>query len=487
MTKLVPKYVGFEIELANGLLGSPDEDAPLRACLALVGAHHYACGPRSDMLESAVNEFDKNGFRMYVDHLHAELSSPLARSATDVVLLFRAALQLLRHFKRMAEQETGPLYLALDNTNRRGVSWGAHMNVLVSRKAFDAWRTADWKPLHQHWVPFVVTSPALFGAGKIGAEAGGRPCAYQMSQRADFMDRIVGLETVMSKSIINERDEPLADPAQFARFHIIPFDTNRMEFANWLKFGITQLLLALAEEVYPLPDLTLKDPLATFAACSRDIRCKAPLALADGPTMSALEIQYRLAETVYDAVTAGAAASEVPDAKLILTHWLRTLDGLAHNDKNLTRRLDWRARFALIERARQAAPDVRNAQHVADLSYGEVGGLFEVLEVNSAVDTLEQFVPLGEKTSPLMAPREHLRSLLITRFGRYLVNADWHRLVFETPSGDFWHVDLSDPSFGDHLRSIAETASNLSHCLKHPEFATIAKPVAVEAEVATSD
>jgi proteasome accessory factor A len=487
MSNLVPKYVGFEIELGNGLLDSPDEDGPLRACQAIVGAHHYACGPRPDLLESAVNEFDKHGFRVYVDHLHAELSSPLAPSATGLVLLFRAALQLLRHFKRAAEQETGPLYLALDNTNRRGVSWGAHMNVLVSRKAFDAWRTADWKPLHQHWVPFVVTSPALLGAGKIGAEAGARHCAYQMSQRADFVDRIVGLETVTSKSIINERDEPLADPSKYARMHIIPFDTNRMEFAHWLKFGVAQLLLALVEEGYPLPDLTLKDPLATFATCSRDIHCRAPLALTNSCTMSALEIQYRLAETVYDAVTAGTSASEVPDAKLVLTHWLRTLDGLARNDKNLVRRLDWRARLALIERARQAAPDDPNAQHAADLSYGEVGGLFEVLEVNSAVDTLEKFVPIDDKTSPLMVPRERLRSLLISRFGRYLVNADWHRLVFETPNGDFWHVDMSDPRFGNQLCSIAEKAPNLSHCLKHPEFATIAKPVVVEAEVATSD
>ena len=480
MKHTVSKDIGFEIELANGRLGCQDPEGPLQACQAIVGAHHRAHGSRPDMLDACLNEFDKHGFRVYDDHLHAEISSPLAPSAADLVLILRNARQHLLQLKRTAENDMGPLYVAFDNTNRHGVAWGMHLNVLVSRTAFEHWRATDWKPLRKHWVPFVVTSPALFGAGKLGAEAGARPCAFQMSQRADFVDRIVGLETIGSKSIINERDEPLADPARFARFHSIAWDTNCMEFANWLKFGTTQLVMALVEEGYPLPDLMLDVPLTTFAMCSRDMCCRIPHTLASGQTMSALEIQYRLAETVFDAACAGSSASSVPDAKLILTQWLRTLDALARNDTDLVRRLDWRARLTLIEHARKSEPDNLRSRDVADLSYGEIGGVFDLLLAKSAVDTLEKFVPLGDKRSPLTVSRERLRCLLIERFGRNVIAADWHRLLFETEEHDFWEVDLSDPHLDDHLCSTAERASSLVNCLTHPTFASIAKPVAQE-------
>lgn len=485
--RTAPKLVGLDCELAHCALGDVDEAAQLRCGGALVHAHHKLFGPRPDIPGSHINEFDAHGFRVYLDHHHAEICLPLVASATDVVLALRRSRQYLREFNRLAEAETGPMHVAFDCTNRRGVSWGAHVNVLVSREAFDDWRNAEWLPLMRHWVPCTATSPALFGAGKLGAENGGAPCAFQLSHRADFIDRIVGLETVASKSIINTRDEPLMDPARFARFHIIPFDANRLEFANWLKFGVIQLLLALVEEQYPAPNLTLEDPLATFATCSRAVTCKCPVKLANGKTMTALEIQYRLAEAVYDAIHAGAAAAAVPDARLILSHWLHTLHALARHDEALIRRLDWRARLAFIDAADKGNPDTPHAREAADLRFGELDGIVDHLESTGAVDTLEQFLKLKETPAFEMVPRDVLRGLLIGRFGRRLVESDWHRLVFEPAEGIFWRVELAQPDFEASLLTCAKEAPNLAECLAHPTFAAIAAPVAFEAVLALSD
>ena len=95
-----------------------------------------------------------------------------------------------------AEKEVGPVLVSYNNTNRQGVAWAFHANVLVSRKAFDQWREADWSPLQKQWIPFLVTSLPLVGTGKVGAENGTRDTAFQFSQRADFIDGTVGVETV---------------------------------------------------------------------------------------------------------------------------------------------------------------------------------------------------------------------------------------------------------------------------------------------------
>ena len=40
---------------------------------------------------------------------------------------------------------------------------------------------------------------------------------YQFSQRADFFETEVGLETTVKRPIVNTRDEPHADPQKYRR------------------------------------------------------------------------------------------------------------------------------------------------------------------------------------------------------------------------------------------------------------------------------
>ena len=84
------------------------------------------------------------------------------------------------------------------------------------------------------------------GAGKVGCESPGSvpgDIAYQLSQRADFFEEEVGLETTLKRPIVNTRDEPHCDPAKYRRLHVIVGDANMSEVATFLKVGTTAIVL----------------------------------------------------------------------------------------------------------------------------------------------------------------------------------------------------------------------------------------------------
>ena len=70
---------------------------------------------------------------------------------------------------------------------------------------------------------------------------------FQLSQRADFFEEEVGLETTLKRPIVNTRDEPHADPGAYRRLHVIAGDANLSEKQILLKLGSTALVLAALE------------------------------------------------------------------------------------------------------------------------------------------------------------------------------------------------------------------------------------------------
>ena len=90
--------------------------------------------------------------------------------------------------------------------------------------------------------------PAQLGATAARPAQDGREHGYQVSQRADFFEVEVGLETTLKRPIINTRDEPHADPEKYRRLHVIIGDANHCDVANLLKLGTTSLVLAMIED-----------------------------------------------------------------------------------------------------------------------------------------------------------------------------------------------------------------------------------------------
>jgi proteasome accessory factor A len=108
-----------------------------------------------------------------------------------------------------------------------------------------------------------ITRQIYTGAGKVASEAPGisiDEVPFQLTQRADFFEEEVGLETTLKRPIINTRDEPHGDPSQYRRLHVILGDANLSEYQIFLKLGSTALVLAALEDGAIPDSLDLADP-----------------------------------------------------------------------------------------------------------------------------------------------------------------------------------------------------------------------------------
>src|SRR5439155_26601310 len=115
----------------------------------------------------------------------------------------------------------------------------------------------------------------------------------QLSQRADFFEEEVGLETTLKRPIVNTRDEPHADAQKYRRLHVIIGDANLCEVATYLKVGVTAIVLAMIEDDwFGDVDLSLAAPVQALRRVSYDLSLSTPLELADGRRMTALEVQW---------------------------------------------------------------------------------------------------------------------------------------------------------------------------------------------------
>ena len=131
-----------------------------------------------------------------------------------------------------------------NNSDGKGNSYGCHENYLLARET-------PFGRIVAQVTPHFVTRQVFTGAGKVGCELPGVPndhVPYQLSQRADFFEEEVGLETTLKRPIVNTRDEPHCDAQKYRRLHVIVGDANMSEVATYLKVGTTAIVLAMIED-----------------------------------------------------------------------------------------------------------------------------------------------------------------------------------------------------------------------------------------------
>ena len=209
-----------------------------------------------------VNAVLTNGARYYVDHAHPELSTPECADALSVVLQDRAAEMILIESMEAANEflpEDQELVVYKNNSDGKGNSYGCHENYLMDR-------STPFGRIVQHATTHFVTRQVFTGAGKVGCELPHRDRShieFQLTQRADFFEEEVGLETTLKRPIINTRDEPHADNLKYRRLHVIAGDANRSEYSTALKAGMMGLVLDAVEEDETF-QVTLKDPVAAI-------------------------------------------------------------------------------------------------------------------------------------------------------------------------------------------------------------------------------
>ncbi len=342
----VPKVCGTETEYGVVLRGASDPN-PVLASSLLINAYveHRKVGwdfddetpgrdargfsregaQAPDIETHLVNAVLTNGARYYVDHAHPEYSSPECLDAMEALLWDKAGERILRASMKASRHLVGAgeeIVVYKNNSDGKGNSYGAHENYLVDR-------ALPFSTLVHHMIPWFVTRQLFTGAGKIGAENGGDDVDFQISQRADFFEEEVGLETTLKRPIVNTRDEPHADPQQFRRLHVIVGDANLCEVATFLKLGTTSIVLAMAEDDFIDKDLSVVRPVQAMHAVSHDPGCTRTLELAGGGTARALDIQWeflRLAKKYADETGLEMCGGETVGGRVV-SRWEEVLEG----------------------------------------------------------------------------------------------------------------------------------------------------------------
>lgn len=383
-----------------------------------------------DVNEVVMNMVLGNGARFYVDHAHPEYSSPEVRTPRDAVLWDQAGDEVMRQAAaQVAALGGGELLLYKNNTDNKSVSYGAHENYLVPR-------SVEFGTIVDGLTPFFVTRQIFCGSGRVGRGQLNERAEFQISQRADFFEAEVGLETTVNRPIINTRDEPHASWDRYRRLHVIIGDANLGQISTLLRVGTTNLVLSLIEAGCA-PTLELAEPVRALQIISHDTSLRARVKLRDGRSFSAIEIQqeYLHAAEAY-CVEHGL---DDPDTTEILTRWRQTLEVLVSDPSKAASTVDWIAKHQLMqgfaERHGVDFGDPRIA--MMDLQWADLRtdkGLYYRLAERGRMEVLFNREQIAQAVvSPPEDTRAYLRGMVLQRYPDHVIAANWDALSFSLP------------------------------------------------------
>lgn len=432
---------------------------------------------RPDMLTdepqlNITNVIAPNGGRIYVDHAHPEYSAPETLDPFEAVAYDHAGDRLMLAAAQAASATAAhPIVLHRNNVDGKGASWGTHENYMMDRSV-PFGQVARLMTLH------FVSRQIYAGSGRVGLGERGETPGYQLSQRADYIQSKIGLQTTFDRPIINTRDEPHG-PASSRRLHVIVGDANRMEVPQALKLGVTSMLLWLLEHAEEtgfeldalLDELALADPVEALHTVSRDLSLAAELPLESGEMTTAWIIQVRLRMAVYQvaAVAYGIDAAGEPAwpdraTRSVMAMWGQALADVAairHADDDArlamsgeASRVEWLLKWQLLEKLRRkiTATATPAANGWDDPRIAAIDLKWAALDpADSVFDRLrartERVLTGGEVAHAAAEPPEDtrawLRAMMVRRYPEQMVAASWSHLTAGTrnsgePGGDVY-------------------------------------------------
>lgn len=396
---------------------------------------------------AVTNVITPNGARFYVDHAHPEYSGPEVRSPRDAVAWDMAGDLLVEEAANMltAHENLPTVTLFKNNTDGKGASYGTHENLIVNRPV-------PFEEIIDVLTPFLVTRPIFCGAGRVGIGQNGERDGYQLSQRADFIENDVGLETTLARPIINTRDEPHADEEKYRRLHVIVGDANLVPMSTYLKTGSLSAVLSLIENRgVPAEILALKlaDPVAETQRVSHDYSLTHKLTLDDGRELTALEIQR-----IYFKALANAGADDAATTEFF-SEWDRVLQLLETDPYTAGADVEWVAKLQLLERMQERHNLSWNAPalQALDIQWSQLGARGIAHKLN-AQGAFTQVVTQEQVQHALHHPptqtRAYFRAEAIRKFGALVPSANWDCVVFDLPDSPTLHrVSLRNPDDGN--------------------------------------
>ncbi len=421
---------------------------------------------------SAANVILTNGARLYVDHAHPEYSSPEVTNPRDGVCWDVAGERIMLAASRGLADVGIDVVLYKNNCDGKGASYGTHENYLVER-------SVPFSLLVDLLTPFLVTRQVFAGSGRVGLGQNGSRDGFQISQRADYIEAEVGLETTLRRPIVNTRDEPHADRRRWRRLHLILGDANLFETATYLKLATTSLVLWVLEQAevlgsihQELAGLRLRDPVGDVRLVSRDLDLSAPLELADGRALTALEIQQRY----LDAVERGLALVGSADAQTdeAMARWRSVIDRLAADRDSCARDVEWVAKLRLLEglRRREGIDWGHPRLAAMDLQWSDVRPERSIYQRMLAAGAVERLTDERVVTQAIQhAPedtRAFFRGEVVARYGPQVCAASWDSVIFDVEgAASLQRVPMLDPLRGtrSHIGALLDASPDAAALL----------------------
>jgi proteasome accessory factor A len=445
-----------------------EEESPLR------DARGYDAGPAvgRDAFDSLpddevglANVILTNGARLYVDHAHPEYSSPEVLTPRDLVLWDKAGEWVMRR-AAIAAAETipgaGHIQLYKNNTDGKGASYGTHENYLMAR-------STPFGEIVRHLTPFFVTRQVFAGAGRVGIGQDGHQKAFQISQRADFFEVEVGLETTLKRPIINTRDEPHADPERYRRLHVIIGDATMSEVATYLKVGTTAIVLDMIEQGWFNDngvDLMIEGPVGALRAISHDPSLTHQVALRDGRKLTGIEVQAEYLEQARKFVLNRYGSDADEQTLDVLARWEGVLDSLRSDPMSLADTVDWVAKLSLLEGYRERESLDWDAPKLAlvDLQWSDVRverGLYHRLVSRGRMQRLLTDEEIAAAvTEPPTDTRAYFRGKCLAKYAPDVAAASWDSVIFDLGRETLQRVPMLEPLRGTQ----AHVADLLARC-----------------------
>ncbi|MDQ1383141.1 MAG: Pup amidohydrolase, partial [Actinomycetota bacterium] len=469
----VPKIVGIETEYGVSLRGAPEPNPVVASSLLINGyveqrrigwdfedespgrdARGFARdGAQPPEIEThLVNAVLTNGARYYVDHAHPEYSTPECADPLEATLFDKAGERILARSMDAARRllpAGQEIVVYKNNSDGKGNSYGCHENYLVDRNV-------PFAALVRNLIPWFVTRQVLTGAGKIGAENGGEACDYQISQRSDFFEEEVGLETTLKRPIVNTRDEPHADPQKYRRLHVIVGDANLCEVATFLKVGTTAVVLAMVEDGFIDKDLSISTPVAAIRAVSHDPSLQATVDCSSLGRCTAIELQWeflRLARKYADETGLESCGPEAIGT-LVLDRWEAVLGALESEPRSLDGQLDWVTKRELL-RAYAERDDLRwndPKLELLSVQYHDVRPGRSLYEKLVRAGRIERLLAEADVAAAMADPpestRAYFRGTCLARWADSVVAANWDSLVLDVGIDPLRRIPMMEPTRG---------------------------------------
>jgi proteasome accessory factor A len=245
---------------------------------------------------------------------------------------------------------------------------------------------------------------------------------------------------------------------------VIIGDANLCEVAQFLKLGTTAIVLKMIEDGF-LPDFSLVNPVSSLHDVSRDVTLSVEVQLADGRSMTALQLQWEYLELARKYVDREDDTAENHE---VLDRWESVLHALTGDPMTLSGQLDWVAKLHVLEgyRARDGLAWSDPKLRAIVLQYHDVRrdrGLYNRLEASGKVERLSTD---EEVERAIMMPpedtRAYFRGRCIARFPDAIAAASWDSIIMDTGREALQRIPMREPLRGTraHVEELLATSED---------------------------